>query len=395
MKRILLISVVYPPEPVVSAKVSWDIAHQLATIQGNNVSVLSPRPSRPLGYDFKNIVDVNDNVKHIVLDSFVHPKSSFIGRLRESYSFGIKAAEYIRKHKNNIDCIYLVSWPFYATHKLIGEAHKCGIPIVVSITDIYPESMTSRLGIIGKIIEPFLKRIDAKWLHQTNKIFSISEYTQKYLETSRNLKDKVEVVRIWQEDSVFNNVKQAERVSNNEFVFMFCGSLSPAAKVPFVIKAFKKIKNTDIKLRIVGDGSERNECFELAADDARISFDSVTPDQVPLFQAQADVLLLPLAPGVGKTASPSKLVAYLMSAKPVIASIDVDSDAAQIINKANCGLVSPSFDDESLINNMITMYGKRCDELTSLGKNGQEYAKKHLSKEVNLHKACEIIMSVI
>ena len=55
MKKILVVSSVYPPEPVISAKVSFDIARKLA--ESNRVTVICPHPSRPLGYEFDKIVD--------------------------------------------------------------------------------------------------------------------------------------------------------------------------------------------------------------------------------------------------------------------------------------------------------------------------------------------------
>ena len=42
---------------------------------------------------------------------------------------------------------------------------------------------------------------------------------------------------------------------------------------------------------------------------------------------------------MAKTALPSKLTAYMFSGKPIIASIDLDSEVSEIIQKNNCGFV--------------------------------------------------------
>ena len=50
MKKILIISCVFPPEPVVSAQLSLDIAEALS--KNNDVTVISPRPTRPMDFKF-------------------------------------------------------------------------------------------------------------------------------------------------------------------------------------------------------------------------------------------------------------------------------------------------------------------------------------------------------
>lgn len=46
-KRILIVTAVFPPEPVVSAQISYDLATELS--KKYNVTVLCPPPTRPNG----------------------------------------------------------------------------------------------------------------------------------------------------------------------------------------------------------------------------------------------------------------------------------------------------------------------------------------------------------
>jgi len=50
LKKILLISALFPPEPVVSAKLSEDIANPLSI--EHHVSAIAPLPTRPFGFKF-------------------------------------------------------------------------------------------------------------------------------------------------------------------------------------------------------------------------------------------------------------------------------------------------------------------------------------------------------
>ena len=108
---VLIISAVFPPEPVVSAKLSYDLASELSSRY--NVKVISPRPSRPFGFKFEPVTE-KYTFKHKVIESYVCPQSSHLGRLRESYSFGKAARRYIIENRDEISVIYLITWPLFA-----------------------------------------------------------------------------------------------------------------------------------------------------------------------------------------------------------------------------------------------------------------------------------------
>ena len=86
-KNIVIASCVFPPEPVVSATISFDLANYLA--KDNLVTVISPKPTRPKGYNFDdNPIDKNWEFNHVVVNSYTSPKSKILPRFHESYSLG-------------------------------------------------------------------------------------------------------------------------------------------------------------------------------------------------------------------------------------------------------------------------------------------------------------------
>ena len=139
---ILIVSAVFPPEPVVSASLSYDLANSLSI--NHKVTVISPAPTRPMGYDFSEIVIKKHSFEHIILNSYTHPKSNFFGRFRESYSFGKASARYINEQSNNIKAVYANTWPLMAKYFTVKAAKKHNIPIVTHIQDIYPESVVKK-----------------------------------------------------------------------------------------------------------------------------------------------------------------------------------------------------------------------------------------------------------
>jgi glycosyltransferase involved in cell wall biosynthesis len=102
------------------------------------------------------------------------------------------------------------------------------------------------------------------------------------------------------------------------------------------------------------------------------------------------VLLLSLKKGIGHTASPSKFIAYLFSAKPVIASIDHNSDVAMIINETRCGYTIPPDDKNALSAAMRNITTLSRSHLNTMGINGYNYAISNYSRENNLQKIIQI-----
>ena len=80
MGKIVIVSCVFPPEPVVSATLSYDIAMRLCAL-GKEVVVVCPRPSRPLNYAFDESKK-DYPFEQVVLDSYVYPESRILGRTR-------------------------------------------------------------------------------------------------------------------------------------------------------------------------------------------------------------------------------------------------------------------------------------------------------------------------
>lgn len=394
-KRILIVTAVFPPEPVVSAQISYDLATELS--KKYNVTVLCPPPTRPNGKKFNKRVNNTNPFNIIVVESYTHPESDFIGRMRESWDFGRKTVKYIRTYHQEIECIYINTWPIFAQYLALDIAKKYNIPIIVHIQDIYPESMLSRLGFIGKVIaKPFLV-LDKLKMSQATYIFAISEKMKQYISKSRDINvSKIKTIRNWQNESLFKEKHYCRNLKSNKFTFMFAGSISPAANVPFVIKSFIHANLNNVRLIIAGDGSDKDKCLAIAAQypDLDITFCSITPETVYTVQKEADVLILSLKKGIGYTASPSKLPAYMFSSKPVLAVVDKESDVEYIINESNCGWICEAENEDELIDNMTYITQLSNELLIEKGVSARKYALTHFTKDINLKLMMDTVNSL-
>jgi glycosyltransferase involved in cell wall biosynthesis len=217
-----------------------------------------------------------------------------------------------------------------------------------------------------------------------------------YLSKTRNIKkEKFALVRNWQDDEKFLSFPLIKNES--VFIFMYVGSISASAGVELLITAFDQVNLPASELLIVGNGSEKENCSRLAKklNNHNIKFFEVIPEEVPEIQSKADVLLLPLRKGISKTATPSKLTAYLFSAKPVIACVEQESDVADILMSANCGFVVEPENTALLAEEMKNVFEKTPTELLQMGASGRKYAEEYLSKQKNLEKVVSIIENCI
>lgn len=401
MKTILIISAVFPPEPVVSSQLSFDIATELS--KDWKVVVLHPEATRPEGFDFRNVCELNNNFENITLPSYVCPQSTIIGRSRESYAFGVECRKYIKKKRTELACIYMNSWPLFSQLLIVKTAKKYAIPCFVHVQDIYPESFTNKLkrGVLKHLLYKVLLPIDRYILSHATHVLAISSNMKLYLAETRGIDaDKIMTVENWQDERNFIAYRKAigyrER-AEDRLTFMYLGNNGPVAGVELLITCFAKAYLPNSRLVIAGSGSRKEICKELAQNypEACIEFWDVPDGKVPEIQHQADVMLLPVKKGAAMSSIPSKLPAYMFSQKTIIGSLDLESDTAKAIIKANCGLVVEPENEQMLINAFQEVAGWNVQMLKQKGENGFEYAISRFSRKHNLSLITNLIRNYV
>jgi len=398
--KLLIITAAFPPEPVVSSNISHDLARELSL--NNQVTVICPKPTRPFGVVYPNLgIHENQSLyKRIQLRSFTSPQFSLLGRFRESYSIGKCTYDYIKENHLAIDVLYVNTWPLFGQYFTIRAAKRYNLPVVIHIQDIYPESLLSKLPIFKTFFYKLLLPVDRYIQQNSAKVITISPNMKSLLVKTRKLEEKnVEVVFNWQDEEIFLDYKRNKKkpLRHPLFTFMYLGSLNTTAAVDILIRAFGKANLMNARLVIAGNGPKKDFLISLSRtyQNTNIEFWDAQMHKVPEIQDQADVLLLNLSKGAAQFALPSKLSAYLFSEKPVIASVDEDSDTARFISNANCGWVVPPENIEKLTVAMINAAQTPAEKLNDYGKNGFDFASENLSKKINLPKIASIIEDIL
>lgn len=222
-----------------------------------------------------------------------------------------------------------------------------------------------------------------------------------YLSKTRVISiNKILVVKNWQDEDAFINYHISKNskssTDQNLFTFMYMGNIGPVAGVDLLIEAFCNANLDKCKLVIAGSGSKKEELENMvfSRNLKRIQFLSVADGKVPEIQGAADVMLLPIKKGAASISIPSKLPAYMFSKKPIIASVDLDSDSARVINEAKTGWVIEPENKDMLKDVMKEVSLTTKSELELRGENGFKYAMKNLSKKNNLKLIVNLISKI-
>lgn len=396
MKKILIASGVFPPEQVTSALMNYDLAKALS--RDYKVTVLRPYPTRPVGMKFDYHGMGDEPFETILIDSYTHPQSQLIGRFRESIDFGRKCAAYIEKHHDEIAFIYNTPGQLFCVEIIAKKAVKYHIPYMLAIQDIYPESLYTNKhypSIVKTFITALLGPIDKYYQKHAACIRTISDEMADYLASSRHLsRDKYLVVNNWQNDEDFVNINSSypDRIR-----FVYTGSINLHANVDLIIKAFAKAAIPDSELVIYGGGNQKDNCVKMVEEMGleNVSFGFVKRTEIPQVQSDASVLVLALPAGNGNLCLPSKMVSYMLSGKPVLASVDSDSATTRYIKEAHCGVSVAPDDIDALAEGFKTMASLSHEQLVSYGDNSRSFAKQSLTREVNLNMVCKAIIDIM
>lgn len=397
MKKILIISAVFPPEQVTSALMNYDLARALSN--DYDVTVLRPYPTRPIGmkFDYDGLND--EPFETVLIDSYTHPESQLIGRFKESMDFGRKCAQYIREHHDEMAFVYNNPWQLFGVNIVARTAKKYQIPYMIAIQDIYPECLFTNKhypSVVKNIALSILKPIDKYYQQHAASIRTISDEMADYLSSTRKLpREKYLVVNNWQNDEDFEGLKDAQ--ADEKLRFVYTGSINLHANVDLIIKAFAKADIPNSELVIYGGGNQKDNCVKMVEEMGlkNVSFGFVKRTEIPQVQANASALVLALPTGNGNLCLPSKMTSYMLSGKPVIASVDQDSATTRYIKEAQCGISVEPDNIDALAEGFRVFSSMPHEQLKTLGINSRIFAKKYLTRKVNLQMVCDEINRII
>ena len=182
--------------------------------------------------------------------------------------------------------------------------------------------------------------------------------------TAENLKSlhtipKRKIVRVYNGTTPITRVPVGSCPPKTGFTFLFVGRLAPVKNIPLLLNAFHNAlaSRPDLRLWVVGDGSERSALEHLAAEfeiTREVTFWGQQLDVSPFFSAADAFIMSSVSEGL-----PMALLQGLSVGLPAIVP-DVGG-MAEIVRLSQAGITVPPRDAERMAKAIITLAGISTD----------------------------------
>ncbi|AJG40160.1 hypothetical protein TRQ7_01555 [Thermotoga sp. RQ7] len=302
--------------------------------------------------------------------------------------------------KRKPDVLLIYSPPLPLSRVGIYSQKKYGIPYVLNVQDLFPKEAI-QMGILkNRLVIRYFENMEKKAYKNASAIVVHSERNAEHIKQVKPDKETF-VIENWVDE---NRITPGPRVNKfsiehgliDKFVVSFAGTIGFAQDVKSIIESAALLREyKDIVFIIVGDGARKKEAENLIEkyrlNNVRL-LPPVPPDEYPLVLHSSDVSLATLIKDLRTPVVPSKIVSIMSAGIPVIASLDLNSDAHQLIRIAKCGFSYPPEKPELIKEAILTLY-KNPDLRVKLGKNGRKYVVENLSVRVAAKKFLEIFKS--
>ena len=400
--KILMLKDYFYPEKCAGITLSLDLVEGF-TAKGWETEVFTPIPCRGIDsevrkqYKRKKI----EKIKGAVIHRYWLPY--------EKNGVIVRAVRYILQNVIQIikgifskrDIIFLGSTP--PTMGIVGTILKKikKIPFVYNVQDIFPDSLvTSGLTEKGSILWKIGRKIEDCTYRNADKIIVISDKFKQNLLEKGVPTNKIVVVSNWINLDQVKHIERSQNdlykelgLANEDNVVVYAGNCGISQGVDIIIEAAMILPN--IKFVVFGGGSEfdsiKKTVFENGLSNVIVR-ELLPLDRVSEVYSLGNLAIITCKKGVGTSGLPSKTWSIMACNTPIIASYDLDSDLAKLINKANAGVCVEPENVEALASAIESFFSmnmllKAEDNIRNL----RAYVENNASKDACVKKYIEVI----
>lgn len=396
--NLLVLSINYAPEPTGFAPHTAALCEYLAS-QGHAVTVLTGFPFAPSWARWpeyrKKLIGHEDlnNVKVWRLTHFIPRRpGQFLQRLCMEGSFCLLAAwvllSQVRSHSDVV--FYVGAQPGIAIlARLLAGLRR--VPYVVAINDLAAQAAADvgivKAGWLRQVLEAFEY---AAYRRASGAIVLCSSFREALIAHGYPA-DRIRIIRspvdlqLIRPMSPGSYFRAAARLSTDDFVVLYSGSMGLKQGLTNVVEAARLLKGTctGVKWVLVGDGELKPALQKLVAKydlAEQVRLLPLQPEaQMSAMFSSADVLLLNQLSSVKDTVIPSKLLTYMAAGRAVLAAVNLTSQAAAIIREAQGGmLVKP--EDPAALAEAARQLRSDPAALGIMGRRNRQYAEENFDQ---------------
>jgi colanic acid biosynthesis glycosyl transferase WcaI len=260
-------------------------------------------------------------------------------------------------------------------------------PVVFNVQDVFPDVAIE----LGKLTNQRL--IDAaRWLERTTyrRVDAVTVLSGDLLaNVAAKLppaeRDKVRVIPNFVDTAAIRPGDRAtayrrELGIGDETVVMYAGNIGFSQSLALLVEAARRLRERDDVVFVVnGGGSGLADLRDLAAGLANVRFAPYQPKaRLAEVLASGDVHLVPLRRGLGHASVPSKTYSILAAGRPLVASIDPDTEVTRIVAASGAGIAVPPDDPDAFASALEALVEDEAGR-RAMGERGRAWVERSAS----------------
>ena len=340
-RKICIIAVNYFPEVTGCGPYTTDLAEKLVQA-GNDVTVVTALPhypqwSVPAEYQGKeHRSETINGVQVLRCRLFVPAKMSALARI--AYEATFLASAWLRSRRLKPDLVLAVSPALGDVVVGSSLAKRRKLPFGVLVQDLMTAATTQSNISGGDKVAGLASAIESKYLGRAD---SVAAITESFSNSILGLGVDASRVVVSPNYSV-KNIEQIPRDTarrmmgwnEGDFILTHTGNMGLKQDLGNLIEAIKLVEADNVKLLLVGDGSQRSELETQAGANPKIQFMGLVEEKdYSALLSASDVLLLNEAPTITDMSLPSKLTSYEASGKKILGAVVPDGNTAKVLDK--------------------------------------------------------------
>lgn len=385
MKRIIFLSQGFP-DVTKTTHLYTDLMHEFLK-QGHDVLVMAP----DLDGGKKADMVVESGMKIIRVPIFgLYGKNKIIKGLSNIF-LPLQYKRALRKLKIdlNFDLIIMPTPPITLIDVAVWIKKKSNAKIYLILRDIFPQNAVDlNFMKTDSFIHKYFRKKEIRLYDHSDKIGCMSPKNITYVEEHNPQIDtsKLHLLPNWENlhkmDTNFDeDAIRSQYGLQNKMVAIFGGNIGIPQRLENIIAlAEQSTELEDLVFFIVGRGTERDKIAALVKQlnlkNVIIKASLPRPDYNKILQI-ADIGLISLNEDFTIPNYPSKVVSYYGYKKPVLISVDKNTDFGIIQEEIKCGFWSEAGDTAALKANLLKLY-KDADLRKQMGENGHNYMVENL-----------------
>ena len=262
-------------------------------------------------------------------------------------------------------------------------------PIIMSIHDVYPD-VGIKLGVFKhKLLIATVGWLESFCLKHSTCVRILSDSFRPGVRALGVPDNKITIIYDWVDTELIqpfpkDNAFSRENHLSDKFVVLYAGNIGLSQGLEHILAAAELLSDQDnMRFVFVGDGAGK-EYLQTQSRHRKLSNVQFIPfqprERLPEVLASADISLIILRRGIGFDSLPSKTYSIMASGRPIVVSIDEESETWKLINKADAGVWVPPENPSRLADAILTL--KQDTNLSKhLGHNGRIWAEQNHSPQ--------------